>query len=95
MCVALVERARKLIDRHGILRKPSVTGAQALALFTQLQHMTDHCPEAAEVVMESESSQAAAQFLTGSGDASYCSGPAASETGPVLGQRGRASNICG
>ncbi|GMK56534.1 hypothetical protein CspeluHIS016_0303740 [Cutaneotrichosporon spelunceum] len=54
VCSALVERARKLIDQHGILRKPSLTGAQALALFTQLQHMTDHNPEAPEHLMETE-----------------------------------------
>ncbi|BEI81132.1 hypothetical protein CcaverHIS002_0202920 [Cutaneotrichosporon cavernicola] len=54
VCFALVERARKLIDQHGILRKPSLTGVQALALFTQLQHMTDHNPEAPEHLMESE-----------------------------------------
>ncbi|BEI88931.1 uncharacterized protein CcaverHIS019_0202930 [Cutaneotrichosporon cavernicola] len=52
VCFALVERARKLIDQHGILRKPSLTGVQALALFTQLQHMTDHNPEAPEHLME-------------------------------------------
>ncbi|KLT40359.1 hypothetical protein CC85DRAFT_287582 [Cutaneotrichosporon oleaginosum] len=54
VCFALVERARKLIDEHGILRKPSLTGVQALALFTQLQHMTDHNPDAPEHLMESE-----------------------------------------
>jgi hypothetical protein len=32
-----------------------LTGVQALALFTQLQHMTDHNPEAPEHLMESES----------------------------------------
>ncbi|WVQ82734.1 hypothetical protein IAT38_004866 [Cryptococcus sp. DSM 104549] len=35
-CDALVERARRLVDTAGVLRKPSLTGVQALSLYVQL-----------------------------------------------------------
>ncbi|KAK8866084.1 hypothetical protein IAR55_001235 [Kwoniella newhampshirensis] len=41
VCRALVNRARQLIDANGILRQPSITGVQALTLYTQMMHMTD------------------------------------------------------
>ncbi|WVF70282.1 hypothetical protein IAT40_005071 [Kwoniella sp. CBS 6097] len=40
-CKALMDRARRLIDDHSLLRIPSVTGVQALTLYSQLSHMTD------------------------------------------------------
>ncbi|OCF37656.1 hypothetical protein I316_00783 [Kwoniella heveanensis BCC8398] len=40
-CKALLDRARRMIDDHHLLRKPSVTGVQALTLYSQLSHMTD------------------------------------------------------
>ncbi|WWC86440.1 uncharacterized protein L201_001317 [Kwoniella dendrophila CBS 6074] len=40
-CKALLDRARKLIDDNGLLRRPSITGVQALTLYSQLMHMTD------------------------------------------------------
>lgn len=40
-CKALLERTRQLIDTNGILRKPSITGVQALTLYMQLINMTD------------------------------------------------------
>ncbi|WVQ77101.1 hypothetical protein IAR50_006784 [Cryptococcus sp. DSM 104548] len=40
-CRALIERTRKLVDSTGILRKPSVTGVQALTLFVQLLFTSD------------------------------------------------------
>lgn len=52
--MALVNRVRKLIDLHGILRKPSIEGVQALILFTQLQHMTDVDADTVENSMESK-----------------------------------------
>ncbi|ORY29363.1 hypothetical protein BCR39DRAFT_175406 [Naematelia encephala] len=53
-CIALVERARRLIDIHGILRKPTVTGIQALVLFTHLQHMSDSKDHAEDQWMETQ-----------------------------------------
>jgi hypothetical protein len=41
VCVALTARARRLIDHHSLLTRPSVTGVQALCLFSQLHHMSD------------------------------------------------------
>ncbi|WVQ97620.1 hypothetical protein IAU59_004734 [Kwoniella sp. CBS 9459] len=40
-CKALMDRARRLIDDNALLRRPSVTGVQALTLYSQLSHMTD------------------------------------------------------
>lgn len=55
VCNALVARARRLMDENGILRKPSLTGLQAMVLFHQLQHMSNDNTKAAETWMESES----------------------------------------
>lgn len=52
-CLALANRVRKLIDLHGILRKPTVEGVQALVLFSHLQHMTDVDGDTTESLMES------------------------------------------
>lgn len=54
-CRALLDRARQLIDMHGLLRRPSMTGLQAVALFTQLQHMSDNLDNNDIVEMELES----------------------------------------
>ncbi|WVR06037.1 hypothetical protein IAU60_003065 [Kwoniella sp. DSM 27419] len=40
-CKALMERARRLLDENGIFRKPSITGVQAMTLYSQMMHMTD------------------------------------------------------
>ncbi|WVQ62006.1 uncharacterized protein L199_000139 [Kwoniella botswanensis] len=40
-CKALLTRAKRLIDEHGLFRMPSVTGVQALTLYSQLMQMTD------------------------------------------------------
>ncbi|WWC99868.1 hypothetical protein V866_006777 [Kwoniella sp. B9012] len=40
-CKALLARAKRLIDEHGLFRMPSVTGVQALTLYSQLMQMTD------------------------------------------------------
>ncbi|WRT64319.1 uncharacterized protein IL334_001251 [Kwoniella shivajii] len=40
-CKALLDRAKRLIDENGIYRQPSITGVQALTLYSQLMHMTD------------------------------------------------------
>lgn len=53
VCQALLARARKLIDMHGLLRVPSVTGVQALSLYSQLQHMSDTQDNLLETEMES------------------------------------------
>jgi len=41
VCNALLARARRMIDENGLLRCPSITGLQALTLYTQMLHMTD------------------------------------------------------
>jgi hypothetical protein len=41
------------MDENGILRKPSLTGLQALVLFHQLQHMSNDNTKPAETWMES------------------------------------------
>ncbi|ODO05844.1 hypothetical protein I350_04905 [Cryptococcus amylolentus CBS 6273] len=40
-CRALIERTRRLVDSTGLMRKPSVTGVQALTLFVQLLFTSD------------------------------------------------------
>nr|XP_019049417.1 hypothetical protein I302_03206 [Kwoniella bestiolae CBS 10118]OCF28347.1 hypothetical protein I302_03206 [Kwoniella bestiolae CBS 10118] len=40
-CKALLVRAKRMIDDHGLFRRPSITGVQALTLYNQLMHMTD------------------------------------------------------
>ncbi|WVO16899.1 hypothetical protein L204_104585 [Cryptococcus depauperatus] len=52
VCNALVERTRRLIDVNGLLRKPSITGIQALTLFQQLLQMTDEEVDAQSHFME-------------------------------------------
>ncbi|WVQ82735.1 hypothetical protein IAT38_004867 [Cryptococcus sp. DSM 104549] len=52
VCNALVDRARRLIDTNGVLRKPSITGVQALTLYMQLLHMTDQKVDRADQWME-------------------------------------------
>jgi hypothetical protein len=42
-----------MIDQNGLLRRPSVTGVQALSLYNQLLTMTDQREEAGEQWMES------------------------------------------
>jgi hypothetical protein len=54
VCNALVERARKLIDSNGLLRRPTVTGIQALSLYNQLLHLSDQQNRAAGQYMESQ-----------------------------------------
>ncbi|AFR98362.2 hypothetical protein CNAG_06136 [Cryptococcus neoformans var. grubii H99] len=51
-CKALLERTRTLIDNNGILRKPSITGVQALTLYMQLMLMTDDTVDAPTHYME-------------------------------------------
>jgi len=52
VCAALMERARRLIDTHHILIKPSITGLQALCMYNQLLHMSDMQPQGDERFME-------------------------------------------
>ncbi|KAL7419256.1 hypothetical protein Q5752_006093 [Cryptotrichosporon argae] len=52
VCHALLLRARKLMDLHGVLRKPSVTGVQALTVYSHLLHMTSMRMDATEYAME-------------------------------------------
>ncbi|KAK4685788.1 hypothetical protein P7C73_g4351, partial [Tremellales sp. Uapishka_1] len=42
ICIAMRDRARNLIDKHALFRKPSIAGIQALMLYSQLGHMSDH-----------------------------------------------------
>ena len=59
VCNALVDRAGKVIDANGVIRKPSMTGLQAILLYTQLLSSMDDTDGAAqERYMESESSLA-------------------------------------
>ncbi|KIR78908.1 hypothetical protein I306_04118 [Cryptococcus gattii EJB2] len=51
-CKALLERTRQLIDTNGILRKPSITGVQALTLYMQLINMTDDTVDGPAQYME-------------------------------------------
>lgn len=55
-CKALLERTKRLIDTNGILRKPSITGVQALTLYIQLMLMTDDTVDAPTHYMEGKSS---------------------------------------
>lgn len=41
VCNALLDRAGRIIDATGIMRRPSITGLQALSLYNQLMHMSD------------------------------------------------------
>ena len=41
VCNALLDRAGRVIDAASLLRRPSVTGLQALSLYNQLMHMSD------------------------------------------------------
>ncbi|WWD17713.1 hypothetical protein CI109_102154 [Kwoniella shandongensis] len=54
VCRALTDRARRLIDTNGILRQPSITGVQALTLFTQLNRETDSKDFGKDYWMESQ-----------------------------------------
>lgn len=54
VCHALLDRARKIMDYHGILRKPTMAGIQAISLFTQLQHMADAMDVDSDCMGESE-----------------------------------------
>jgi len=44
-----------MLDLNGLLRRPSVTGVQALSLYNQLLHMTDQRDRAGDQWMQSES----------------------------------------
>ena len=54
VCNALADRAKKLIDYNGIMRRPTVTGIQALALYNLLATMTDQADRAADQYMQGE-----------------------------------------
>lgn len=41
VCNALLDRAGRIIDTNAIMRRPSITGLQALSLYNQLMHMSD------------------------------------------------------
>jgi hypothetical protein len=41
VCNALLDRAGRIVDAASLLRRPSVTGLQALSLYNQLMHMSD------------------------------------------------------
>lgn len=41
VCNALLDRAGRVIDANSLMRRPSVTGLQALSLYNQLMHMSD------------------------------------------------------
>jgi len=41
VCNALLDRAGRVIDANSLMRRPSITGLQALSLYNQLMHMSD------------------------------------------------------
>lgn len=65
-CNALLTRARHLIDVNGLLRKPTITGLQALTVYNQLVQMQDQKQDMQAQWMESESSKSVAALRPGS-----------------------------
>jgi hypothetical protein len=57
MCRALLERARSLLDKHGIMRKPSIEGIQAMLLLqTMLNSFMDMGEPSRDSILEREKS---------------------------------------
>jgi hypothetical protein len=55
VCNALLDRAGRIIDANSIMRRPSVTGLQALSLYNQLMHMSDQGSRVKDQWIQSES----------------------------------------
>ncbi|TYJ56517.1 hypothetical protein B9479_002764 [Cryptococcus floricola] len=51
-CIALIDRARRIADINGVLRKPTLTGVQSLALLCQLLHASNQPGKVEEIHME-------------------------------------------
>lgn len=54
VCNALLDRAGRIIDTNAVMRRPSVTGLQALALYNQLMHMSDQGSRVKDQWIQSE-----------------------------------------
>ena len=55
VCNALEQRARQIIDTNGVMRRPSITGVQALMLYNQLMLESDEKYRPRGQYMESKS----------------------------------------
>jgi hypothetical protein len=58
VCNALLDRAGRVIDAASLLRRPSVTGLQALSLYNQLMHMSDQGSRVKDQWIQSQLSNA-------------------------------------